>query len=131
MLGIAAVVIVIMLIGFLLLVPRRSAVSTVQQAIAPGQYQVDFVQTRRSHLLLDVRTPEEFVSGHIVGAHNISLQALPQRLAEVPPEQPVVIYCRSGNRSKQAMQVLAEAGYDELYDLGGIIEWQAQGLSLS
>lgn len=128
MVGIAAVVIVLVLIGFLWLVPRKNAMPATQQTLTPAQYRADFVQGSRAHLLLDVRTPEEFASGHIPGARNISLQTLPQRLAEVPHDQPVVIYCRSGNRSKQAMQLLAQSGYDEVYDLGGIIEWQAQGL---
>jgi rhodanese-related sulfurtransferase len=75
-----------------------------------------------------VRTPAEFASGHIAGARNIAVQVLPQRLSEIPKDKPVVIYCRSGNRSKQAMRYLSQAGYNDLYDLGGIMAWQAQGL---
>ncbi|HMN31581.1 MAG TPA: rhodanese-like domain-containing protein, partial [Caldilineaceae bacterium] len=59
---------------------------------------------------------------------NIPLQTLAQRLAEVPKNEPVVIYCRSGNRSRTASDLLARAGYTQLYDLGGILQWQAQGL---
>lgn len=53
----AAVVIVIVLIGFFVFVSRKSAMNRSQQFIAPAQYQADFVQAGRSHLLLDVRTP--------------------------------------------------------------------------
>jgi rhodanese-related sulfurtransferase len=127
MLEIAVVAIVVVLFGFFMLMPRKSAMGSKQKEIAPAQYQTDFVQAKRSHLLLDVRTPEEFAGGHIAGARNIALQALPKRLAEVPRDRPVVIYCRSGNRSGQAMRLLQQAGYDDLYDLGGIMQWNAQG----
>lgn len=98
------------------------------QDIAPAQYQQQFAQAAAPHLLLDVRTPEEFNSGHIPGAVNISVETLADRLSEVPRDQPVVVYCRSGNRSATAAQILAEAGYADVYDLGGITTWAAQGL---
>lgn len=96
------------------------------QTLSPQQYQQQFAQEK--HLLLDVRQPEEFKAGHIPGAQNISLQTLEQRLAEVPKSQPVVLICRSGNRTKAAAQILAQAGYTQVYDLGGMIQWQAAGL---
>jgi rhodanese-related sulfurtransferase len=130
MLGITVFAVVVVLVGFFLLMSRKSAMSTMQQEIAPAQYLADFVQAGRKHLLLDVRTPEEFAGGHIAGARNIALQALPKRLAEVPRDRPVVIYCRSGNRSKQAMRLMKQAGYSDLYDLGGIMQWSAQGQPL-
>ena len=101
--------------------------TAVYQRISPQQYQNDYIQGRTPHLLLDVRTPEEFASGHIAGAVNISLQSLPQRLETLPKDQPIVLYCRSGNRSNQAAQIMARAGFTQLYDLGGIIDWRAQG----
>lgn len=127
MLWIIAIAIVLVVVGYLVFMPKGNEVSTTQRGIAPAQYQADFVQAGRRHLLLDVRTPEEFASGHIAGARNIVLQVLPQRLADVPRDQPVVIYCRSGNRSKHAMRLLSQAGYSDLYDLGGLIGWNAQG----
>ncbi len=101
-----------------------------QQRISPAQYQSTFVQAKQPHLLVDVRTPEEFAGGHIPGAINISLQSLPQRMKELPKDQPIVLYCRSGNRSSTATQLLARAGYTNLYDLGGIVAWSAQGLPI-
>lgn len=103
--------------------------STVQ-ALTPQQYQQQFVQNKQKHLLLDVRQPDEFKNGHIPGAKNISVQTLEQRLNEVPKAQPIVLYCRSGNRTKMAAQVLGKAGYTQVYDLGGIMQWQAQGLPM-
>ena len=98
--------------------------------IKPNQYQSAFVETGAPHLLVDVRTPQEFNSGYIEGAVNIPLQELAQRADEIPQDQPVVLYCRSGNRSSSAAKMLASAGYEQVYDLGGVIDWQAQGLPL-
>lgn len=111
-----------------------SAAALAQPQVAPAR--VERIQPQgylsqfneQPHLLLDVRTPEEFASGHIPGAVNISLQTLESRLSELPTDQPIVIYCRSGNRSATAGQLLLRNGFTQLYDLGGIITWQAQGL---
>jgi phage shock protein E len=110
-----------------------SAVSAQQQPInvkiAPQQYQQQFT-AEAPHQLIDVRTAEEFASGHIPGALNIPVQELEQRLGEVASDQPVVLYCRSGNRSAQAAQILGDAGYGQIYDLGGIAAWQQAGLPI-
>lgn len=114
--------------GVLVLVSSRGNGSTAIAQITPNQYQQQFSIAAADHLLLDVRTPEEFASGHIPGAVNIPVEALANRLSEVPQTQTVVVYCRSGNRSATASQILAEAGYSSIYDLGGINAWAAQGL---
>ena len=101
------------------------------QIIGPKQYQSEFVTAAQPHLLVDVRTPEEFAGGHIAGAVNIPLQSLAQRMNEIPQDAPAVLYCRSGNRSATAAKMLAQAGYADVYDLGGIIAWQSQGLALT
>lgn len=99
------------------------------QLIGPENYQEQFDQNTQ-HALIDVRTPEEFSEGHIPGAVNISVQTLPERLDEVPGDLPVVVYCRSGNRSATAAQILVENGYQPVYDLGGIKDWIAQGYAI-
>lgn len=106
--------------------PVAQAPTKINVKITPADYQTQF-GAGADHLLLDVRTPEEFNSGHIPGAVNISVDQLAQRLSEVPQDKPVVLYCRSGNRSNQAAQILDRAGYTQIYDLGGIITWQQQG----
>lgn len=98
--------------------------------IKPQQYQAEFAEAGNPHVLIDVRTPQEFNSGYIEGAVNIPVQELAQRLDEIAQDQPVVLYCRSGNRSSNAARMLANAGYDQVYDLGGVIDWQAQGYPL-
>ncbi len=69
--------------------------------------------------LIDVRTPREYGNNGLEGADNIPLQQLSARLDEVgPKEEPVVLYCRSGNRSAQALDLLEEQGFEQVYDLG-------------
>jgi rhodanese-related sulfurtransferase len=95
--------------------------------ITPTDYQSQFISTGKPHLLVDVRTTEEFASGHIAGSVNIVLDTIEARLNDIPRDRPVVLYCRSGNRSAQAATLLAKAGYTNILDLGGINEWVAQG----
>lgn len=100
-----------------------------QQRITPQEYQATYAQ--RDHLLVDVRTAEEFSTGHIPGAKNIALQALPDQMATLSKTQPVVVYCRSGARSSNAAQMLTAAGFEQVYDLGGITRWREQGLPVN
>jgi rhodanese-related sulfurtransferase len=97
--------------------------------ISPLDY-VDLFVDDSAYVLIDVRTPEEFDTGHITGAINIAVEDLTERLGEVPGDQPVIVYCRSGNRSATAARFLIEAGYSPVYDLGGIRAWVAQGLPI-
>lgn len=131
--SIIALVILVALIGVYVWQSTQSGSGTVNrvvQRINPSQYQTSYVQTGEPHVLVDVRTPQEFASGHIPGAVNISLQELPSQLDSLPKDQPIVLYCRSGARSNTAAQIMARAGFTEIYDLGGIISWQAQGNQL-
>ena len=98
------------------------------QFVSPDVVADMLVQKDPSLRLIDVRTPEEFASGFIAGAVNIPVDQLSQRLNEVPQDEPVVVYCHSGNRSHQASQILEDAGYSQVYDLGGISQWQAAGM---
>jgi phage shock protein E len=124
---IGAVIFALVVMG-LVAANGRTAVPEGVQILRPAEYIAQFQQPAAEHVLIDVRTREEFASGHIAGAINIPVEEVSQRLAEFPTDQPVVLYCRSGNRSAQAANILTNAGYNGLYDLGGIIDWQAQGL---
>ncbi len=74
--------------------------------------------------LVDVRSPEEFAAGHLPGAINLPVQELDRRLQELlPKDQPVVLYCRSGNRSGRAAGMLKKAGYERVHDLGAMSSW--------
>ena len=125
----AASTAVLLVMALILILSSRTS-TVVSQQIAPAEYQSQFVADNASHLLVDVRTPAEFDSGHIQGAINIPVESLASRLSEVPGDEPIVVYCRSGNRSAQASRILEDAGYNDIYDLGGVIDWTAAGFTL-
>jgi phage shock protein E len=82
----------------------------------------------KAPFVLDVRAPEEFVTGHLPGAVNIPYDQVAARLAEVPKDKDVVLYCRSGRRAAMAAEVLAANGYSRLKHLeGDMPAWIAQG----
>ena len=72
---------------------------------------------------VDVREPDEYAVGHIPGAKLLPLGEVLSRAAEVLPDKraPWLVYCRTGRRSADAVQKLASLGYENLYDLGGIL----------
>ena len=76
-------------------------------------------------ILLDVRTLMEYEDEHIEGAVLLPLDELAEKASEVIPsqEKTYYVYCRSGNRSATAAQLLVDMGYKSIYDLGGIIDW--------
>ncbi|MBK8252815.1 MAG: rhodanese-like domain-containing protein [Polyangiaceae bacterium] len=74
--------------------------------------------------LVDVRSPEEFTEGHIQGAVNVPVGELGGKLASIPKDKPVVVYCHSGMRSKRAASALKDAGYTQVYDLGAMSRWK-------
>lgn len=75
--------------------------------------------------LIDVRTPEEYKEGHIKGSILIPLSELNEKIESSVKDKnsEIIVYCRSGNRSKTASYELLELGYKNVYDLGGIIDW--------
>lgn len=91
---------------------------TADEAARMMQEETDFV-------LLDVRTQEEYASGHIPGAICIPNETIgSEEIPELPDkDQLILVYCRSGNRSKQASQKLAEQDYTNVVEFGGINGW--------
>lgn len=77
-------------------------------------------------VLVDVRTPEEFVAGHIEGARNIPVDSLNARLADLgpPASTTVVVYCQTGSRSTQAARTLRDAGFTSVHNLGPMSAWR-------
>lgn len=93
---------------------------------------VDFTEgkalldTKKDLLLFDVREEEEYITGHAVGAELFTLADVDAASAaeRIPTfSTPVMVYCRTGRRSKEAAQILDALGYTEIYDLGGLIGW--------
>lgn len=76
-------------------------------------------------ILLDVRTPEEFAEGYIPGAIQIADTELKDQAPLQLPDKDakILVYCRSGRRSQASAALLAEMGYTQIYDMGGIIDW--------
>lgn len=75
-------------------------------------------------VLLDVRTPEEFAEGHLDGAHNISLESddFRDRAGRLDPEASYVVYCATGNRAGQAIEIMRELGVEDAVNAGGYDE---------
>ena len=85
-------------------------------------------------VLLDVRTPEEFAEGHVADATLIDFYEpdFADRIAELDPDVPYVVICRSGNRSSQAVALMRDLGFGDVTDVdGGILAWNAAGLPLA
>lgn len=84
-------------------------------------------------ILIDVRTPAEFNSGHISGAVNIDYKSadFEKKIEQLDKSKTYLLYCRSGNRSGRALQVMKSAGFKKVVHLaGGIKAWNAKNLSL-
>ena len=77
--------------------------------------------------LLDVRTEAEYAGGHIPEAENIPMSVLPSAAQGWDPEEPIALYCATGNRSASAAETLRSLGFDTVYDLGGgITAWDGE-----
>lgn len=83
------------------------------------------MDTQEGFLILDVRTQAEYDQGHIPGAIVIPDTEVKDKAEEMLPDkdQLILVYCRSGRRSKNAAQILAELGYTNIREFGGIIDW--------
>ena len=79
------------------------------------------------YLIVDVRTGEEYNEGHLEGALLLPVQELEERLDELPMDKPIIVYCRSGNRSRSAAEILVANGFTMIYDMGGISDWISKG----
>ena len=89
--------------------------------------------TEAGVVTLDVRTPGEFMTGHIQGAQNIDFESgnFENEIAALDKNATYAVYCRSGNRSGQAVAIMHDAGFHNVYNLnGGIIDWTNSGMML-
>ena len=83
------------------------------------------MDTEEGYIILDVRTQEEYDLGHIPGATVISHEEITEKAEQVltDKDQLILVYCRSGRRSKIAAEALVELGYTNIKEFGGIIDW--------
>ncbi len=91
-----------------------------------GEEAKRLMDTEKNYIILDARTIEEFNEGHIEGAILIPEYEIGDRAEKELPykDQLILVYCRSGRRSKIAAQALADMGYTNVKEFGGIIDWQ-------
>ena len=89
---------------------------------------ITMMEEESGYIILDVRTPEEFADKHIPGAINIPNETIStEEIPELPDkDQLILVYCRSGNRSKQASEKLAALGYTNIVEFGGINDWPGE-----
>ena len=92
---------------------------------------IAIMEDENDYIILDVRTPDEFADKHISDAINIPNEAIgTEEIPELPDkEHLILVYCRSGNRSKQASEKLAALGYTNIVEFGGIIDWPGETVS--
>ena len=83
----------------------------------------------REFVIVDVRTPDEFADGHLENAINIDFNAgsFKDNLNQLDKSNAYLIYCRSGNRSAQALATMNDLGFSDVHDMGGIRDWTAEG----
>ena len=105
-----------------------NAQNTKHQILDKATYQDSLVQPNAT--LIDVRTFEEYESGHLDKAQNIDFlneELFIKEIEKFDKSQPIYIYCRSGNRSGKAATLMQELGFQTIYDLeGGYLNWTSQ-----
>ncbi|MBQ2960214.1 MAG: rhodanese-like domain-containing protein [Oscillospiraceae bacterium] len=89
---------------------------------------IEIMEKESDYIILDVRSPAEFSEKHIPGAINVPNESIASdEIAELPDkEQLILVYCRSGNRSKQASEKLVKLGYTNIVEFGGINDWPGE-----
>lgn len=91
-----------------------------------GEQAKALMDSEKDYVIIDARTQEEFDGGHIPGAVLIPEYEIAQRAEDELPDknQLILVYCRSGRRSKIASQALVDLGYTNVKEFGGIIDWE-------
>jgi rhodanese-related sulfurtransferase len=89
---------------------------------------VKMMRDEKDYIILDVRRPDEFAEGHIPGAINIPNEEIgTAEIPELPDKaQLILVYCRSGRRSKEAAEKLVKLGYTNIVEFGGILDWKGE-----
>ena len=86
------------------------------------------MKSEKDYIILDVRRPDEFSAGHIPNAINVPNEIIgTSEISELPDkDQLILVYCRSGRRSKEASQKLVDLGYTNVVEFGGILDWSGE-----
>ena len=88
----------------------------------------EMMKKQSGYIILDVRRPDEYAEGHIPGAINVPNEEIGAAdIAELPDKaQLILVYCRSGRRSKEASEKLVKLGYTNIVEFGGILDWKGE-----
>lgn len=114
-----------------LLLSACGGATAVADLVSPGEGHVLLAEAPVGLVVLDVRTPAEFAEGHLAGAINVNVEGadFAGGISDLAEDAPVLIYCRTGRRSANAVAIMKDLGFTELYDLdGGIVDWIHAGL---
>jgi len=110
--------------------PKETMLVTITDNIAPSYRIISSAEAKEiidkgGALVIDVRTREEYENGYIPDAYNVPLDQIEKGIGNVAASKDdiILVYCRSGNRSKVAARILTEMGYTNVYDFGGIVDW--------
>ena len=89
---------------------------------------VTMMAQETGYIILDVRRPDEYAAGHIPNAINVPNETIgTSEIAELPDkDQLIMVYCRSGRRSKEASEKLVKLGYTNIVEFGGILDWKGE-----
>lgn len=132
LLWIGAAVVILVVIGAVLVLSRNNqpAATTNPVSLAREVSVQEAVTLRDSGaFVLDVRQPDEWADYHVPDSTLIPLDQLSNRLSEVPRDKPILVVCRSGNRSASGRDILLDAGFTSVTSMaGGLTEWRSSGL---
>lgn len=120
---------ILLLLGFVMLLTgcrqgETAEKQTVYKNISAEEAK-QIMDTEEGYIILDVRTQEEYAQGHIPGAILIADTEIEEKAEQIltDKDQQILVYCRSGRRSKLASEKLLQMGYTSIWEFGGILDW--------
>lgn len=117
-------ILILALVGSVVLFAQSSRRTELERIYGEPSKLVELVAKKsESFLLVDVRTPEEYRSGHIPGSLNIPVDAIGAKPPTPQKDALIILYCRSGNRSGTAKRILEQAGYTRVVNFGAVSRW--------
>ena len=121
--------VILLLLAFMILLTgcANSQGGSIMWRTVSQEEAMKIMEEEADYVILDVRTQAEYDEGHIPGAVLVPHDTIKGDVPELPDKkQLILVYCRSGNRSKQAAAALAEAGYESVVEFGGINTWTGE-----
>ena len=135
LIGAAVIICIVAVVGILFINSQRGMIMDGDGMVRTFEYtQItqeeakEMMKKDDGHIIVDVRREDEYAEGHIPGAILIPNESIETEPPEELPDfdQIILVYCRSGRRSKEAAQKLADMGYAYVYEFGGIIDWDGE-----